>query len=220
MIRKHVVESVFKHNGLTCAALLMDAGHRCGYVGIPEMHPLYGRTYDDVKYILSVHGGITFNSDKRNFGTYPIATQEELWWFGFDCAHAGDARDYDAVVRSMPEHEVEIEHLKAFGLEIHGDTIKTTEYVEQECRGLADQLGDMSDELDVLEYYLRNWSYTFTRCPLFIDMPYGPEQISVYENGSRAWNVICAGGALEYSGPLFEACDLTAVKLIKELEKI
>ena len=83
-----------------------------------------------------VHGGITY-SDK---GSYPV--ESDLWWFGFDCAHAGDRKDYKQVAEyglDTPEHvqyniNLENEYY------IEDEAIRTKEYVEQECRNLADQL--------------------------------------------------------------------------------
>jgi len=102
------------------AILRMGMGHLCGYVGITEAHPLHGCTYstrkpefskliDGVKvadwpgalpYIpifcqlegedysldvcIPVHGGITYGSKGND---------NDLWWLGFDCAHAEDRDD-------------------------------------------------------------------------------------------------------------------------------
>ena len=35
------VESDFIHRGYRCVTVFTDMGHRCGYVGVPEGHPLY-----------------------------------------------------------------------------------------------------------------------------------------------------------------------------------
>lgn len=55
-------------------------GHLCGYVVIPEEHPLYRKRYDDID--AEVHGGLTYS------GTGLISREE--FCIGFDCAHAGD----------------------------------------------------------------------------------------------------------------------------------
>lgn len=61
-------------------------GFRCGYVAIPESHPLCGVYYDDVPedVICCVHGGLTYSGNLQG---------EAAWAFGFDCAHLGDAPD-------------------------------------------------------------------------------------------------------------------------------
>lgn len=46
--------------GLACLAVRHPVhGHWCGYVGVPEGHPLFGKSYDDAERF-DVHGGITF----------------------------------------------------------------------------------------------------------------------------------------------------------------
>lgn len=99
------------HNGL---------GYRCGYVQIPERHPWYGKSassLDDLP-VLMIHGGITF-SEKDD--------EDNTWWIGFDCAHAGDAQDPD-----LPS-EARLSSM-SFG------EIRTLDYVENECKRMIDQL--------------------------------------------------------------------------------
>ena len=47
MAKKYIVEKEFNHNGLKCVVTFGFMGHRCGYVGIPMWHPLYGKDYAD-----------------------------------------------------------------------------------------------------------------------------------------------------------------------------
>ena len=39
-------ESDFEYRGYRCVTTFTDMGYRCGYVGIPEGHPLYGKNED------------------------------------------------------------------------------------------------------------------------------------------------------------------------------
>jgi|SRR5579884_668190 len=76
--RSGVFEWVVTHN---------DLGYRCGYVRVPRGHPWHGKDFDQID--ADVHGGLTFaeadaECDKGS---------DDGWWIGFDCAHAGDARD-------------------------------------------------------------------------------------------------------------------------------
>lgn len=112
----YLVESDFEHNGLRCVAVLMEMGHRNGYVGVPESHPLYGEFYDGIDNIC-VHGGLTFSSISIG-EPYPIETDPPLWWFGFDCNHSFDIPEY-------------------------GGSYKDTLYVENECKRLAEQLSEV-----------------------------------------------------------------------------
>lgn len=44
---RSTVEREGTAHGLRFAVLLMDMGHRCGYVAVPEDHPFYGRGYSE-----------------------------------------------------------------------------------------------------------------------------------------------------------------------------
>jgi hypothetical protein len=63
-------------------------GHLCGYVGVPQRHPLYGRSYDEVYDLIDpeVHGGLTYADQ----GNEAVGEDLAAWYFGFDCAHSGD----------------------------------------------------------------------------------------------------------------------------------
>lgn len=51
----------------------------CGYVVLPEDHPLNGLHYDDLNDIINVHKGLTYSEGFDND-----------WVIGFDCDHLGD----------------------------------------------------------------------------------------------------------------------------------
>ena len=56
-------------------------GAYCGYVGISKHHRDFQQSdYDSL--LAPVHGGLTFGDKMTPF--------DELWWFGFDCAHLFD----------------------------------------------------------------------------------------------------------------------------------
>lgn len=44
---RYIVEREFEHAGYKCVVTFNVIGHRCGYVGIPKEHPLYGKGYDE-----------------------------------------------------------------------------------------------------------------------------------------------------------------------------
>jgi hypothetical protein len=110
-----------------------DFGHLCGYVRVPKDHPLWGKNYNEplcnhygclehtVSRLIKVHGGLTFSG--RAYWT----EDKEGWWFGFDCAHAGDL---------IPFLHVD------FPDEVYRDM----NYVEKECRKLAMQLASITKE--------------------------------------------------------------------------
>jgi hypothetical protein len=97
----------------------LELGHLCGYVGVPRDHPLWGRGYGDLydaNVDIRVHGGITFSDTIKQFG-------EDIWWFGFDCAHAVDISPYSKA-----------------DIEMSGATYRNMRYVRKEVRCLAEQL--------------------------------------------------------------------------------
>lgn len=71
-----------------------EHGFACGYVGVPQEHPLYGLHYDEIhnKYpSLEIHGGLTFSESKEPpYNVTPNFPNEILWWIGFDTAHYQD----------------------------------------------------------------------------------------------------------------------------------
>jgi hypothetical protein len=79
------IEREWEHAGLKCAVVQNhEGGIRCGYVRVPPTHPLHGKSYDDTD--VNVHGGLTFAQKE------PCTHEDGTgWWFGFDCAHYGDA---------------------------------------------------------------------------------------------------------------------------------
>ena len=90
------VEKSWDYKGLTCTVFATSVGHRCGYVGVPKGHPLFGVDRSDETSVLggrsieeefTVHGGVTFTGRwEKDFGN-------DIWFIGFDCGHAGDLPD-------------------------------------------------------------------------------------------------------------------------------
>jgi hypothetical protein len=111
--------------GLRAVVIMADMGHRCGYVGLPANHQHYGKGYDDVP--ADVHGGLTYADGNRN---YP-APSDGLWWFGYDCAHLGDA--------PAPGSKMAAYRSAGFEDEVH----RTLEYCVSECESLAKQLTEV-----------------------------------------------------------------------------
>ena len=89
--------------------------------------------------VLTVHGGLTFSSFCNKEG--PLSTSvchvpelgepEDVWWFGFDCAHSGD---------KSPGTDVALR--KAGVPSYPGETYKNMEYVREQTAFLAEQLRD------------------------------------------------------------------------------
>lgn len=84
---------------------------------------------------IDVHGGVTFTDRCREHGDaepwrgvchVPLAGRGEVWWIGFDCAHAGDLSPTSG----------------RWGIASPGDAYRTLAYVEEQCAGLARQLAE------------------------------------------------------------------------------
>ena len=102
--------SIWKHDSL---------GHLCGYVGVPKSHPWYGLGYDDID--AEIHGGLTFSQHETDREEpYPHDTGQDIWWVGFDCAHAGDM-------------------IPRYVSEFPGETCRDENYVRQEIESLVHQ---------------------------------------------------------------------------------
>ena len=153
---KNTIETKNKYKDYTYLVIALPMGHRCGYVKIPTKSKLYKVSYQDdlglsqrvlnhktlgkrgvislfcwdgkkvaMELLFDVHGGITFSGKLRDING---------WWIGFDCAHAGDARDLSIMDKKHLKFERE------FPLHLGGEEIRTKEYVEQECKNLIDQI--------------------------------------------------------------------------------
>jgi hypothetical protein len=118
--------------GLPCVTHRGASGSWCGYVGIPSTHPLHGKSYNDVD--VHVHGGLTFadechgmKEDGRGICHVPGPGEpDDVWWFGFDCAHLGD------VSPAYPD------------MHDFNEQYRTLHYVKRECASLASQLARLA----------------------------------------------------------------------------
>jgi hypothetical protein len=117
--------------GLRAVVIMVeDMGHRCGYVGLPVEHPLFGVGYSDKSPALKANMERSteklspidvlcaaasepdeLNSPLYMFevhggityagkGDYPVAS--DLWWYGYDCAHGGDVPRPEVVKAKYP----------------------------------------------------------------------------------------------------------------------
>lgn len=96
-------------------------GSLCGYVGVTNKHSMWGKDGDD----LEVHGGITFAEEGDG-----QRRSKHLWWFGFDCGHAGDL-----IPRFVEDFYSPKDH-----------EYRNIEYVKKECFKLIDQLQEIDVE--------------------------------------------------------------------------
>ncbi len=112
-------EKDFTHAGLPCHIHRTQQGFLCGYVGVPSSHPLYGVGLDILEEIPLdiVHGGVTW-AGRAHW------KEDEFWYFGFDCGHYGDYAPF--FIANAPDAKY-----------------RDMEYVEKECRRLAELLSNV-----------------------------------------------------------------------------
>lgn len=90
----------FITNGYAAFTLRGPMGSWCGYVGVPETHPAFGKDYSSIELELDVHGGITY-AEKCQGAICHIPAPgmpDEVWWLGFDTAHYMDLSPKDNYV--------------------------------------------------------------------------------------------------------------------------
>lgn len=86
----------WRHAGFVCLIVRVPShGALCGYVGVPPGHPWHGKGYDEVETAfpdVSVHGGLTYADQcgGRVCHVPEPGEPDDLWWLGFDHAHAFD----------------------------------------------------------------------------------------------------------------------------------
>ncbi len=92
----------------------------------PDTMPGIGEVISNI----SIHGGLTYA------GFWPDKVPD-LWFFGFDCAHAGDLCPGLMATLKRIHIDERITLREEFLL---GDTYRTIDYVKAECASLAAQL--------------------------------------------------------------------------------
>jgi hypothetical protein len=129
--------------GFPCLAVrpMPSIGSWCGYVAVPPGHPLHGKDYSTIPDI-DVHGGLTFSSfcqedgpvESRVCHTPEPGQPANVWWLGWDCAHASDVSPgLNALLQTLTwltEQPVS-DGLMAY---------RTLDYVRGECTRLGAQL--------------------------------------------------------------------------------
>ena len=75
---RYIVEQEFEHAGYKCVVTFNVMGHRCGYVGIPKNHPLYGKEYSDYLEIKKADVGDRKISGGLGLTVHIAMTQKNL----------------------------------------------------------------------------------------------------------------------------------------------
>jgi hypothetical protein len=125
----------WQHAGYACLAVRNHHGNWCGYVGVDSAHPLYGKSYDDCD--VEVHGGLTYagKCDGPICHVPEPGMPDDVWWLGFDCAHAWD------LVPGRLAFELETPALRKYAAITRcEETYRDLAYVKASTEKLAEQL--------------------------------------------------------------------------------
>lgn len=130
------VQWIDPNTSLDCLIHRGPSGALCGYVGVPPGHRLHGVDYNEAERAdgeyFEVHCGLTFadscgkSDEATGRGICHIPEEgrpHDLWWLGFDCAHAYD---------HCPAH--------ARSYSVGNDIYRDLRYVKREVAALAAQL--------------------------------------------------------------------------------
>jgi len=127
------------HAGLPCLALRHpEYGSWCGYAAVPKGHPVYGKS--PFKDGIEVDADLNYGAPCSGLICHVPKPGEpdDVWWLGFDCAHAFDV---------TPGHDA---FLKSRGVElppfIFGERMQTYRdlpYVRGVIERLAEELAAM-----------------------------------------------------------------------------
>jgi hypothetical protein len=114
----------FEHAGLPCLLNRGGGGAWCGYAAVPPGHPLHGQDYEVPE--VEVHGGLTYAASCGGAICHVPEPGEpdDVWWFGFDCAHAWDV----------------LPGTLRYGGRLPDSVYRTMDYVRRETERLAEQL--------------------------------------------------------------------------------
>lgn len=126
----------FKHAGLQCLlSRNSHMGNWCAYVGVPKGHPAHGKDYnDDAISGIEIHGGLTYSEHCFANICHVTEGEDDLYWFGFDCAHVGDF---------VPGLE---RAFRKYSPDIFRGAYRDVPYVVEQTKALADQLMALSEK--------------------------------------------------------------------------
>lgn len=150
---------------LPCLIVRGPHGALCGYVGVRPGHPWHGQHYDDVgltgakpdtydpDWYPDAHGGLTFAGpcqphEKPEEGICHIPREgdtDDIWWLGFDCAHAGDKSGMAWEVHYPDELKADLAAIKARYPGVRDDVYRDIAYVTAEVTKLAAQAARVGD---------------------------------------------------------------------------
>lgn len=130
---KYLIENDFSYLGFRCVVTGVSTGHRCGFIAIPEGHPLHGQNREQLKEI-DIYGGWTFCESSAN---YPVTTDHPTWWIGFDCGHSGESCDF-LLMEELGEARLVSSMRKGQGFA--ADSVKSVDFVIGELKNAVKRI--------------------------------------------------------------------------------
>jgi len=117
-----------KHSDKLGEALAVAKKGEIGKRGLIPLMCTDGETASP-EIVFDVHGGLTFSGDGSD--SYPIKTLKKRWWFGYDCAHSGDAKDLN---------EIKDTNMRETFSRFNDGVVRSLDYCIAECESLASQI--------------------------------------------------------------------------------
>jgi hypothetical protein len=151
--------------GLRAVVVMTERGHRCGYVGLTDGHPLFGVGYSQPCASLRPLGKDEPVGQRGAISLLCMALSDEIpqtpeavfdvhgsltfadrgwdggsldpamWWLGFDCAHCDDAPSPDYIKQMRTKYPGQ-----SYMWSDHGGVHRTLDYCVEQCESLARQI--------------------------------------------------------------------------------
>lgn len=131
-----------KKSGLPCLIVRNRYGALCGYVGVSKGHPAFEVDRSDLGD-LDAHWGVTYTDHCAGGICHTVEPGEDdnVWWIGFDCAHAFDlVPAHAAIYRKLEIEDPTPDDLKGM---VVSEVYRDMAYVTAVCHELAMQLKKM-----------------------------------------------------------------------------
>lgn len=123
----------FYHAGLPCILHRNTrvTGSWCGYVAVYPKHPFHKKRYSELE--IDIHGGLTYAAECNGDICHKPKPGEpdNVWWFGFDCAHGFDLSPRMSAFQKLMPNPYEL---------TGHETYKDINYAREETKRLAEQL--------------------------------------------------------------------------------
>lgn len=151
----------WEHAGRPCLMVrnTQVSGAWCGYAAVDPGHPWHGLNYSRIEIerdeqgglvvreadrpspesIIDVHGGLTYSGACRGSVCHvaKAGQPEDVWWFGFDCAHGFDLSPLMEVALNRARRELGMPSLLE---NPRHEVYRDVAYVQAQVNSLAEQL--------------------------------------------------------------------------------